>query len=41
MTGYYSIDRRDVGMRVGAAEHRCVEHTWQLDVVEKSALAGE
>ena len=26
---------------VGAAEHRGVEHAWKLDVVEKSALAGE
>ena len=41
VTGCRSIDRRDVGVRVGAAEHRGVEHGRQLHVVEKSALACE
>jgi len=40
-TGYCSIDRRDVGVRVGAAEHYGVEHARRRKVVEKSALAGE
>jgi hypothetical protein len=41
VTSCRRIDRHDVGVRVGAAEHRGVEHAWQRDVVEKSALAGE
>jgi hypothetical protein len=41
MTGWRSIDRREVGVCVGATEHRGVEHAWQRDVIEKSALAGE
>ena len=39
--GCRRIDRRDMGVRVGAAEHRGVEHAWKRHVVEKSALAGE
>jgi hypothetical protein len=30
-----------MGVRVGAAEHRGVEHVRKREVVEKSALAGE
>ena len=41
VTSCGSLDGRNVGVRVGAAEHRGVEHAWQREVVEKSALAGK
>jgi hypothetical protein len=35
------IDGPDAGVRVGAAQHRCVQHIREREIVEKRALAGE
>ena len=35
------VDRDDLGVRVGAAQHRAVHHPGQADVVEVGALAAD
>ena len=41
VAGRCRIDGPDGGVRVGAAQHRRVQHIRECEIVEKRALAGE
>jgi hypothetical protein len=41
VAGRCRIDSPNGGMRVGAAQHRRVQHIREREIVEKRALAGE